>query len=120
MLQNGKKRKTLMRLPPDADSLRQHNPSNYLAYLVRHPSLKNHQSPLANGWELVGGHCHPVRHMRPALPLHLPAPGPAEERDGDERENDVEGICTRGEKLNLMNQETESDESENNDAGFLE
>ena len=42
--------------------------------------------------------------MRPALPLHLPAPGPAEERDGDERENDVEGICMRGEKLNLMNQ----------------
>ena len=80
--------KTFIRLPPDTDSLRQHClHSNYLAYLVRHPS---HPSPLGHVWELVGGHCHPVRHMRPALPLHLPASGPAEERDGDERENDDE------------------------------
>ena len=34
------------------------------------PSLKHHPSPLGHGWELVGGRCRPVRHMRPALPMH--------------------------------------------------
>ena len=34
------KEKSFIRLPPDADSLRQHCfRDNYLAYLIRHPSL---------------------------------------------------------------------------------
>lgn len=46
------KNKTFVRLPPDADSLRQHCiRANYLGYLVRHPSLKQHPSPLGHGWE---------------------------------------------------------------------
>ena len=74
------KNKLFMRLPPDADSLRQHClRTNYLAYLVRHPSMKQHPSPLGHGWELVGGCCRPVRHRRPALPMNLPTPGPAEQ-----------------------------------------
>ena len=49
------KRKSFIRLPPDADSLRQHClRANYLAYLVRHPTLKDHPSPLRHGWELAG------------------------------------------------------------------
>ena len=40
-----------------------------------HPFLKNHHSLIGHGWELVDGHCHPVRHTRPALSAHLPAPG---------------------------------------------
>ena len=68
------KKKSFVRLPPDADSLYQHCLcANYLAYLVRHPSLKCHPSPLGHGWELVGGRCRPVRHTRPAHPTHLPA-----------------------------------------------
>ena len=83
------KNKSFIRLPPDADSLRQHClRANYLAYLVRHPSLKQHPSPLGHGWELVDGRCRPVRHTRPALPTHLPAPGPAEESESDESEDD--------------------------------
>ena len=44
------KNKSFIRLPPDADSLHQHClRANYLAYLVRHPSLKHHPSPLGHG-----------------------------------------------------------------------
>ena len=58
--------------------------------------------------------------MRPALPLHLPAPGPAEERDGDECENDDEEGDLESRRNLYVGRETESDESENNDAGFFE
>ena len=75
--------------PPDADSLRQHClRANYLAYVVRHPSLKRHPSPIGQGWELVGGRCRPVRHTQPALPMHLPASRPAEVSGKDESEYD--------------------------------
>jgi len=46
--------------------------ANYLTYLVLHPLLKKHPSPIGHGWALVDGNCHPVRHTRPALPAHLP------------------------------------------------
>jgi hypothetical protein len=83
------KNKSFSCLPSDADSLCQHClRANYLAYLVRHPSLKQHPSPLGHGWEVVDGRCRPVRHTRPALPTHLPAPGPAEESESDESEDD--------------------------------
>jgi len=55
---------------------------------MRHPSLKHHPTPLGLGWELVGGRCRPVRHTRPVLPTHLPAPGPAEESGEDDSEDD--------------------------------
>lgn len=81
------KSRSFIRLPPDSDSLHQHClRANYLAYLVRHPSLKHHPSPIGHGWELVNGRCRPVRHTRPALPMHLPAPRPAEESERDESE----------------------------------
>jgi hypothetical protein len=83
------KKKSFIRLPPDADSLHQHClRANYLAYLVRHPSLKCHPSPLGHGWELVGGRCRPVRHTRPALPAHLPATRPADESEEEECDDD--------------------------------
>ena len=85
-------------LCPDADSLRQHDLRvNYLVYLMRHPSLKHHPSPLGHGWELVCCRYRRVRHTRPALPVHQPAPGPAEEigeedseEYGDEGDDDVQ------------------------------
>ena len=74
------KNKPFIRFLSDADSLRQHClRANYSAYLMCHPSLKPHISPLGPGWEPVGGPSRPVRHTRPALPTHLPAPGPEEE-----------------------------------------
>ena len=92
------KNKSFLSLPPDADSLRQHClRANYLAYLVWHPSLKHHPSPIGHGWELVDSHCRTVRHTQPALPKHLPAPSPAEasEEDNsdcdDEKDDDVQG-----------------------------
>ncbi len=59
-----------------------------MAYLVHHPCLKCHPSPLGHGWKLVGGRCRPVCHTRSALPMHLPAPGPAAESEEDESEDD--------------------------------
>ncbi len=83
------KKKSFISLPPDEDSLRQHCiRANYLAYLVRNHSLKNHPSPLGHGWELVGGHCRPIRHTRPALPVNIPAPGLAENSENVESESE--------------------------------
>ena len=83
------KNKTFSLLPPDADSLRQHCiRANYLAYLVHHPSVKQHPSPLGHGWELVNGRCRPVRHTRPALPPHLPTLGSAEQSESDDSDDE--------------------------------
>lgn len=83
------KKKSFIRLPPDVDSLRQHClRANYLAYLLHHPSLKDHPSPLGHGWELASGRCHPVRHTRPALPTHLPEPELSEDSEEDESDED--------------------------------
>lgn len=82
------KKKSFIRLPPDADSLHQHClRANYLAYIVRHPHLKCHPSPVGHGWELVDGLCRPIRFTRPALPTHLPALGlddASEQSESDE------------------------------------
>ena len=100
------KNKSFNRLPPDADSLRQQClRANYLAYLMSHPSLKRHPSPLRHGWELVGGRFSLVRHTRPALPTDLPAPGPAKESgkvDSEEEEEGDEDVQRKGIHLNLM------------------
>ena len=48
------------------------------------------------GWELAIGHCHPVRHSLPALPMHLPEPElreDSEENESDEDNNDEEDNC---------------------------
>ena len=101
------KNKSFICLPPDADSLHQHClRANYLAYLVRHPTLKHHPSPLGHGWELVGGRCRPVRHTRPALPTHLPAPGPVEEdAEVESEEEDDDGAAQRR-RVELSDSET--------------
>jgi len=67
------KKKFFLRIPPHTDCLCQHFiRASYVTYLVLHPLLKKHLSPIGPGWELVDGYCHPVRHTRPALPAHLP------------------------------------------------
>ena len=78
---------------------------------MRHPSLKNHPSPSGHGRELVNGRCRPVRHTRPALPMHLPAPRPAEETDGDgsEEEEDEEGHLSESDDSEFSEAEHSSD-----------
>lgn len=108
------KKKSFIRLPPDADSLHQHClHANYLAYLVRHPTLKDHPSPLGHGWELVGGRCRPVRHTRPALPTHLPAPGLVERDEEVERGEDEEDDVAQ-----RRVESSESDDSEGSDSEY--
>ena len=66
------KKKPLMRLLPDDDSLEQHiKRANFLAYIQCHPDLRRYPSPIGHGWELVNGCCRPVRHTKPALPILL-------------------------------------------------
>ncbi|KAK1880410.1 U3 small nucleolar RNA-associated protein 10 [Dissostichus eleginoides] len=111
------KKKSFIRLPPDADSLRQHClRANYLAYLVRHPSLKHHPSPIGHGWELVGGCCRPVRHTRPALPMHLPAPRPTEEGQEDEEDESDDDDENRVAAVQ-RGDSSESEDSECSEAG---
>ena len=74
--------------------------------------LTHHPSPLGHGWELVDGRCRPVRHTQPALPTHLPAPGPAKEREEDESEEEEgdDDVQRRREDS------SESDDSESSEA----
>ena len=61
-----------MHLPPDDDCLKQHiTNTNFLAYIQRHPVLRDHPSPVGYGWTLVNGRCRPVRHTQQALPPEL-------------------------------------------------
>ena len=108
------KKKSFTRLPSYADSLHQHClRANYVAYLMRHPSLKHHHSPLGHGKELVGGRCRPVRHTRPALPTDLPAPGPAEESGEEDSEKEDEG----DDGVQMRREDSfESDDSESSEA----
>ena len=54
---------SLMRLPPDNDSLNLIiMRANYLAYIQRHAELRNHPSPIGHVWEMMNGHCGPVRY----------------------------------------------------------
>ena len=94
------KKKSFIHLPPDTDSLLQYcRRANFLAYLIRHPSLKNHPSPLGHGWELDNdGHCRPVRHTQSALLRNLSTQEPTEEserdetNEGDEERTEVQSI----------------------------
>ena len=84
------KEKSLMRLPPDNDSLNWHiMRDNYLAYIQRQPELLNHPSPIGHGWEMITGHCRPVRYTKAALPLELP-PHPSKEQISDFSESECE------------------------------
>ena len=113
------KTKSFIRLPPDADSLHQHClRANNLAYLALHPELKHHPSPLGHGWELVGGRCRPVRHTRPALPTHLPAPGPAEEDEDVESGDDEE--VDDAQRKRMIVESSASDDSENSDTEWFD
>ena len=80
------KKKSFCRLPPDEDSMRYHiKRANYLAYLLRNPSLRDHPSPIDKGWELINRICRPVRYSKPPLPDHLSVNDPdhISEHDSD-------------------------------------
>ena len=83
-----------MRLPPDDDCLKQHiTRANFLAYIQRHPELRDHPSPVGYGWTLVNGRCRPVRHTQQALPPELHTPSTLQAGDGssgDESESESE------------------------------
>ena len=55
---------------------------------MKNPSLKHHPSSIRHGWELLNGHCRPVRHTKLALPMHLPSPNITEASENDESDDD--------------------------------
>ena len=74
---------SLMRLPPDNDSLNLHIMcANYLAYIQPHAELRNHPSPIGHGWEMMNCHCRPVRYTKLDLSSVRP-PHPSEKQMGD-------------------------------------
>ena len=81
------KKKTMIRLPPDNDSLMQHfKRCNYLSFCQMNYDMKHHPSPIGNGWEIINGKCRPVRYTVPALPnqfVFIPS------IDDDESESEV-------------------------------
>ena len=89
----GQKKKSLMCLPPDFDSLKQHiMRANYLTYIQRHLELRIHPSPIGYGWELINGRCKPVRHTQPSLPLTFsisPLPQVGNCSDSEDEASDV-------------------------------
>ena len=63
------KKKSLMCLFPDDDSLEKHiKRANFLAYIQRYPDLRRHSSPIGHGWELVNQTRVP---HKAALPIDL-------------------------------------------------
>ena len=52
---------------------------NYLAYIQRHPELRNHPSPIRHGWEMIIGHCRPICYTNVDLPAKL-TPHPSKEQ----------------------------------------
>ena len=58
--------------------------ANHLAYNRRHSELRNHPSPISHGWEIMNGHCRPVRQTKLDVDLRavLP-PHPSKEQMGD-------------------------------------
>ncbi len=86
---------------------------------MRHPSLKHHPSPLRHGWELMDGHCRPVRHTRPAFPAHLPTPEPGEDgEDDDESDEEVDDDDDDDDvqRWREYSSESESSEAETSDS----
>ena len=66
------KKKSISRLPPDEDSARYKiQRSNYQAYLMRNPDIRDHPTAVGKGWEVVNGVCRPHRYSKPALPENL-------------------------------------------------
>ena len=63
------KRKSLIRMIPDMDSLIHHiKRANYIAYIQKNFSFKDHPSPLDKGWHMENGVCLPTRSRLPSLP----------------------------------------------------
>ena len=93
---------SLYRLQPDEDSARQKiQRSNYQAYLMRNPELRDHPTPVGRGWVIENGVCRPHRYSKPALPelLH-------EINQNTENETDMD---TTGDN----NDDTENSDSDN-------
>ena len=63
-----KKKNTLL-LPPDSDSLYHHlQRENYLTYCLKNFEVREHPSPITNGWKLKNGKCRVVRYTCGSLP----------------------------------------------------
>lgn len=69
---NKMKKKSMIRLPPDDDSLNLHlERTNYISYCQLHYDIIKHPSPIGHGWEMLNGKCRPVRHTLAPLPKEL-------------------------------------------------
>ena len=44
----------------------------YLAYIQRHPELRNYTSLIGREWEMINGHCRPVHYTKVSLPEEFP------------------------------------------------
>ena len=64
---------------------------NFLAYIHRHPEVRDSPSTVGYGWTLVNGRCRTVRHTHQALPPELHTPSTLQDDDGssgDESESE--------------------------------
>ncbi|KAG7171952.1 hypothetical protein Hamer_G000901 [Homarus americanus] len=76
--------KNTVRLAPDSNSLHLHlKRTNYLSFLVKHPNLQLHPSPIGHEWHLLDGLCLPVRYTQPPLPTSIPLPLNPDDKDMD-------------------------------------
>jgi len=83
------KKKSMIRLPPDDDSLDLHvERTNYITYCQLHYNLLEHPSPIDHGWEILNGKCRPVRHTLPPLPQQLIPCDCSDENSDESTSND--------------------------------
>ena len=89
------KKKRMIRLPPDDNSLDLHvERTNYLTYCQLHYNLLEHPSPIDHGWKIGGnGKCRPVRNTLPPLPQQLIPHDCPDESSDDNSSDDESSEC---------------------------
>jgi hypothetical protein len=112
------KKKKIIRLVPDPDSLRSHlERANYLAYLQKHYQLQRHPSPIGHGWHLVNGLCLPVRYTQPALPSSIELPttseAHAEDRSDESSSSDESDSDSCGSYVSYSDSKASIDDMDN-------
>ena len=99
-------------LPPDEDSLRLHiRCTNYIAYLMRNPSLYNRPSQIGNRCMLENWVCRPIKYLKPAIPVN---PKNHAANHSSDYADSVDDICGCIENGALENDENENYVDENN------
>ena len=103
------KKKSTLRICPDDDSLKfLCERGNYLAYIGLHPEIKDHPSPVGNGWAVQDGSLRAIRYTKNAF-FSLLSKGDCGSLLGRKPSNSVSASCSTNFESDLSSYDSESD-----------